>query len=75
METSRARLAIRRTASNERAKVARRISRNTLGWYRIEGGEPFAFNATDLEHNDGLRAAYVQAVLLTQTACRNVTWN
>ena len=72
---ARHRLAIRRTAANARSKVERRINRNTLGWYRMPDGGSFAFNGHDLEHNEDLRRAFTQAVLLAETSARNVTWN
>lgn len=73
--TARQRLAIRRTAAFERARVERRIDRDKLGQYRLPNGDWFRFSVADLENNEDLRRAYVQAVLLTETACRNQTWN
>ena len=72
---SRQRLAKRRTMAFERARVDRRIDRNKLGQYRLDNGEWFRFSAADLEHNEDLRRAYVQSVLLAETSARNQTWN
>jgi len=72
---SRHRLALRRIDAHTRAKVCRRINRNTLGWYRLPGGESFSFNGRDLENNPPLRKAFTQAVLLAEHSARNVTWN
>jgi len=73
--TARQRQAIRRTAAFERARVERRIDRNKLGQYRLPNGDWFRFSAADLEANEELQRAYVQAVLLAETTCRNATWN
>ena len=72
---SRQRLALRKTTANTRAKAARRIDRNLLGWYRLQDVSSFAFTGHDLECNEDLRRAFVQAVILAETSSRNVTWN
>ena len=71
---ARRKLALRRSKASVKANAAAQ-DHEPIGFYRLADGQVVAFNGVDLENNESLRNAFIQAVLAAEYESRNATWN